>query len=111
MLSHQNIIANLRQVSDVINVEDKDVFLSSLPYFHAFGLCVTFFLPLIEGIPVVAHPDPTDSAGIGKVVAKNKVTIMCGTSTFLRLYTKNKKVHNLMFETLRVVVAGAERLN
>jgi len=111
ILSHQNIIANLRQISDVINVEDKDVILASLPFFHAFGLCVTFFLPLIEGIPLVAHADPTDAAGIGKAVSSNKVTIMCGTSTFLRLYSKSKKVHKLMFESLRVVVAGAERLN
>ncbi|MBQ2431177.1 MAG: AMP-binding protein, partial [Campylobacter sp.] len=33
------------------------------------------------------------------------------TSTFLRIYTKNKKLNPLMFSTLRLVVAGAEKLN
>jgi len=36
---------------------------------------------------------------------------LCGTSTFLRLYVRNKRVHPLMLESLRVVVSGAERLN
>ena len=35
---------------------------------------------------------------------------MTGTSTFFRLYTKNSKVHPLMFESLRLCVAGAEKL-
>lgn len=111
VLSHRNIMANLKQISDVLNTEDTDVVMASLPLFHAFGLTVTMFMPLIEGIPIVCHPDPTDSVNIGKAVAKYRATILCGTSTFLRLYTKNKRLHPLMFESLRIVVAGAEKLN
>ncbi|WP_028863465.1 acyl-[ACP]--phospholipid O-acyltransferase [Psychromonas aquimarina] len=111
MLSHTNIMANLKQVSDVLNTQESDVVLGSLPLFHAFGLTVTQFLPLVEGLPLVCHADPTDAVGIGKAVAKNQATIMCGTSTFLRLYAKNRKVSPLMFDSLRIVVAGAEKLN
>ncbi|WP_435235461.1 acyl-[ACP]--phospholipid O-acyltransferase [Psychromonas sp. PT13] len=111
MLSHTNIMANLKQVSDVLNTQDNEVILSSLPLFHAFGLTVTQFLPLVEGLPLVCHADPTDAVGIGKAVAKHQVTFMCATSTFLRLYAKNRKVLPLMFDSLRIVVAGAEKLN
>jgi acyl-[acyl-carrier-protein]-phospholipid O-acyltransferase/long-chain-fatty-acid--[acyl-carrier-protein] ligase len=111
MLSHKNIMANLKQTSDVLNTESSDVVMASLPLFHAFGLTVTQFMPLIEGIPMVCHADPTDAVNIAKAIAKYRVTVMCGTSTFLRLYTKNKKVHPLMLDSLRIVVAGAERLN
>ncbi len=111
MLSHRNIMANLKQVSDVLNTQDQDVVMASLPLFHAFGLTVTQFMPLIEGLPMVCHADPTDAINIAKAVAKYRATIMCGTSTFLRLYAKNRKVHPLMFESLRIVVAGAEKLN
>lgn len=110
-LSHVNFMANLKQISDVLNMEDKDVVMASLPLFHAFGLTVTQFLPLIEGLPLVCHPDPTDVVGIGKAVAKYRATIMCGTSTFLRLYCRNNKVHPLMLNSLRVVISGAEKLN
>lgn len=111
VLSHKNIMSNIRQVSDVLNTESDDVIMASLPLFHAFGLTVTCLMPLIEGIPIVAHPDPTDAANIGKAVAKHRATILFGTSTFFRLYTKNKRVLPLMFESLRIVVAGAEKLS
>ena len=104
-------MANLRQTADVLNVREDDCIMATLPLFHAFGLTVTCFMPLIEGMPVVCHPDPTDAPKIGKGVARYKATLMCATSTFLRLYTRNKRVHPLMFESLRAVVAGAEKLD
>nr|WP_019366857.1 acyl-[ACP]--phospholipid O-acyltransferase [Pseudomonas luteola] len=111
MLSHRNIMANLKQTSDVLNTENDDVVMASLPLFHAFGLTVTQFLPLIEGLPMVCHADPTDVMGIAKAVTTYRATIMCGTSTFLRLFTRNRKVHPLMLDSLRIIVAGAEKLS
>jgi len=111
MLSHRNIMANLKQVSDVLNTEERDVVMASLPLFHAFGLTVTQFMPLIEGLPLVCHADPTDALGTAKAIARYQVTLLCGTSTFFRLYTRNAKIHPLMLSSLRLVVAGAEKLN
>jgi acyl-[acyl-carrier-protein]-phospholipid O-acyltransferase/long-chain-fatty-acid--[acyl-carrier-protein] ligase len=110
VLSHRNFMANIKQISDVLKTRDNDVVMGCLPPFHSFGLTVTTFLPLIEGIPVVCHPDPTDVVNIAKAISRNNVTIMCATATFLRLYTKNKKVQPLMLDSLRIVVAGAEKL-
>ncbi|MCP3662005.1 MAG: acyl-[ACP]--phospholipid O-acyltransferase [Gammaproteobacteria bacterium] len=111
MLSHQNIMGNIKQISDVLDTRRDDAVMASLPLFHAFGLTVTGFLPLVEGVPAICHPDPTDVLTIAKAIARNRVTVMCGTSTFLRLYVRNRRIHPLMLESLRVVVAGAERLN
>jgi len=60
---------------------------------------------------MVCHPDPTDALGTAKAIAQHRATVLCSTSTFLRLYTRNSRIHPLMLESLRVVVAGAERLN
>lgn len=60
---------------------------------------------------MICHPDPTDSAGCAKAIAREKATILFGTSTFLRLYCRSTKVHPLMLESLRFVVAGAEKLS
>ena len=111
MLSHKNIMANLKQISDVLNTQDTDIVMATLPLFHAFGLTVTTMMPLVEGVPIVCHPDPTDAVNIAKLIAEYRATIFCGTSTFLRLYIKNKRVHPLMLESLRIVVAGAEKLS
>lgn len=111
MLSHRNMMANLKQIAAVLNVQADDCVLATLPLFHAFGLTVTCMLPLVEGIPLVCHPDPTDAANIGKAAARYRATILCGTSTFLGIYMRNKRLHPLMFDSLRVVVAGAEKLS
>jgi len=109
-LSHRNVLANIRQITDLLNPGAEDVLMANLPPFHAFGLTATTFLPLMEAIPMVCHPDPTDALGCAMAIARHRVTVLFGTSTFLRLYTKNRKVHPLMLAPLRLVVAGAERL-
>jgi len=109
-LSHTNMMGNIKQTTTLLNPTDDDVMLGTLPIFHSFGLTVTTLLPLIEGIPVASHPDPTDGLGIGKMAAKYEATILFATGTFLRLYTRNRKLIPLMFRHLRMVVAGAEKL-
>jgi acyl-[acyl-carrier-protein]-phospholipid O-acyltransferase/long-chain-fatty-acid--[acyl-carrier-protein] ligase len=110
-LSHRNIIGNIKQTSSVLNPNENDVIMGTLPLFHAMGLTATTFMPVVEGIPVVCHPDPTDGAGVAKLVAKYGGSILIGTSTFFRLYLRNRKVHPLMLKSLRIVVAGAEKLS
>jgi len=110
VLSHKNLMANIHQVTTLLNPEPKDLILGSLPLFHSFGFTVTTMLPLTQGIGVVCHPDPTDAVGIGRLAAKFEATMLFGTATFLRLYTRNRKLLPLMFRSLRMVVAGAEKL-
>jgi acyl-[acyl-carrier-protein]-phospholipid O-acyltransferase/long-chain-fatty-acid--[acyl-carrier-protein] ligase len=109
-LSHRNLASNARQIADALNTLDNDVIMCTLPTFHAFGLLASTLMPLSEGIPIVCHPDPTDAVNIGKGVARYEATLLFGTSTFLRLYAKNSRVHPMMFQSLRYIVAGAEKL-
>ncbi|MBN2768534.1 MAG: acyl-[ACP]--phospholipid O-acyltransferase [Campylobacterales bacterium] len=109
-LTHKNLLANIKQTSALLNFQYGDVILNSLPIFHSFGLTITTLLPLCEGVTMVSAPDPTDAASIGKLAVRYQPTIMFGTSTFFRLYTKNPKLHPLMFKSIRMVVAGAEKL-
>ena len=110
-LSHKNIMVNLKQITDILNSEDEDVIMSVLPLFHAMGLTIDMFKPLVEGMPVVCHPDPTDAESIGKAVAQYEATILIATSTFYRIYCRSKKVLPAMFASLRFVVAGGEKLS
>ena len=110
-LNHKNFMGNIRQFGNMLNFKKDDVILASLPIFHVFGLTVTLLAPLIEGVPFVAQPDPTDALGVGKLVAKYKVTLLFGTSTFFRIYSKNKKLLPIMFESVRFVIGGAEKIS
>jgi len=109
-LSHQNLMGNIKQIVTVLNPNEGDVMLGTLPIFHSFGLTVSTLLPLIEGIPVVCHPDPTDGYGIAKLSSKYHATFLFATATFFRLYARNRKIHPLMFDSLHMVIAGAEKL-
>lgn len=109
-LSQSNLIGNISQVSALLNPNKSDVVLGQLPIFHAFGLTVTTLLPLLQGIPLVTHPDPLDVKKIGQLVYNHQVSFMCGTSTFLNMYTRSHQIHPLLFSSLRMVVSGAEKL-
>lgn len=111
VLSHRNFMCNIKQISDVLDTRDEDVFMGGLPPFHSFGLTATTLLPMVEGIPVVCHPDPTDVLNCAKAIYRYQATLLLGTATFLRLYSRNKRVDPLMLESLRIVVAGAEKLS
>ncbi len=110
MLSHRNIMTNIKQVIDILNFDEEETVLGSLPLFHAFGMTVTTFMPIVTGLHVIFHPDPTDVVNIAKAVSRYRITMLCATPSFLRLYIQNRKVHPLMLESLRIVVAGGERL-
>lgn len=109
-LSHFNMLSNIKQFSTLLNVEDEEIMLNNLPLFHAFGLTCSVIFPLVEGMRFVCHPDPTDAVSIGKLVYQYNIRMMFGTSTLYNLYCRNKHLHPIMFKSLRLVVAGAEKL-
>ena len=109
-LSHSNIAANAKQAAIELGAVNSDVIMSTLPTFHAFGFAITTLMPLSEGIPIVCHADPKDVATIASGIEKYSGTILVGTPTFLRMYTIRKKVTPDSMQTLRLVVAGAEKL-
>lgn len=109
-LSHKNLAVNARQVADILNTQENDIMLSSLPTSHAFGLLATTLMPLSEGIPIVCHPDPNDTLRIAKGISTHQATLLfANASVFLR-YIDNPRIHPLMLASLRLVVAGAEKL-
>ena len=109
-LSHGNIAANAKQAAIELEAVESDVIMSTLPTFHAFGFAITTLMPLSEGIPIVCHADPKDVTTIASGIQKYSGSILVGTPTFLRMYTINKKVSVESMQSLRLVVAGAEKL-
>jgi acyl-[acyl-carrier-protein]-phospholipid O-acyltransferase/long-chain-fatty-acid--[acyl-carrier-protein] ligase len=110
-LSHSNLAANAKQAAIELSAVSTDVVMSTLPTFHAFGFAITTLMPLTEGIPIVCHPDPKDVTTIALGIKKYSGTILVGTPTFLRMYTVSKKVSSKSMSSLRLVVAGAEKLS
>ena len=109
-LTHRNIIGNVKQAMVLLEATANDRLMSILPIFHAFGLTATTLLPMLEGLMMICHPDPTDTEVLGKLSEKYSPTFLCATSTFLRIYAKSKHLKPEMLNSYRAVVAGAEKL-
>ena len=108
MLTHYNIAANVEQMGQTFMLNQHDVLLGVLPFFHSFGFTVTLWLPAVAGIGVAYHPSPLDLGAIATIVRDYRVTFLLSTPTFLQHYIR--KISPEDFGSLQFVVVGAEKL-
>jgi acyl-[acyl-carrier-protein]-phospholipid O-acyltransferase / long-chain-fatty-acid--[acyl-carrier-protein] ligase len=108
MLTHYNILSNIRQMTQVFTLGGNDKVLGILPFFHSFGFTVGLWLPAVHGIGVVFHPNPLDATSISELVAKYRVTFLIATPTFLQAYMRRCSPEH--FGSLQYVLVGAEKL-
>ncbi len=108
MLSHYNIVSNIRQMENILSLTHRDCFLGILPFFHSFGFTVTLCLPASVGSGVVFHPNPLDGKVIGTLAREHAVTLLLATPTFLQLYMRSVAPGD--FGGLHYVITGAEKL-
>jgi len=108
MLTHFNIASNISQVTQVFMLDGRDKVLGILPFFHSFGFTAGLWLPAVQGVGVVFHPNPLDAQVIGGLVEKYKVTFLVATPTFLQAYMRRCTPES--FGSLQYVLVGAEKL-
>jgi acyl-[acyl-carrier-protein]-phospholipid O-acyltransferase/long-chain-fatty-acid--[acyl-carrier-protein] ligase len=108
MLTHFNIASNIQQVAQVFMLGGKDKILGILPFFHSFGFMAGLWMPAVNGVGVVYHPNPLDARVIGELVSKYNVTFLIATPTFLQAYMKRCSPES--FGSLQFVLVGAEKL-
>jgi acyl-[acyl-carrier-protein]-phospholipid O-acyltransferase/long-chain-fatty-acid--[acyl-carrier-protein] ligase len=107
VLTHFNVVSNAEAIAQVFRTRPEDRILDVLPPFHSFGY-LTLWLGLTRGLAVVCHPNPVEAAVIGGLVERYAATILLATPTFLQVYLR--RCPPAQFGSLRLVVAGAERL-
>lgn len=107
-LSHANLLANARDLVDVLHVEPVDSVLAMLPPFHSFGLMVNMVLPLSLGIRAAFHPNPTEPGPLAAMMRDYRLTLMAAPPTFLgAVLDRAQGTEDLA--TLRCAFVGAEK--
>ena len=107
-LSHRNLLANTRQVAEMLDLRTSDTVLGALPFFHSFGATVCLLYPMIEGLSVVTYPNPLETSTCAELIHRHHVTLVLATPTFLRGYLK--RATRAQFANVKLVVTGAEKL-
>ncbi len=106
-LTHRNLLSNQKSSVAFFGLTRADSLLGFLPAFHSFGMAVTGLMPLLGGMRVVRHPDPTDARGLARKVAAYRPTLLAGTPTFVSYILDRAEPGQ--FESLRLVIVGAEK--
>ena len=106
VLSHANIIANIKQMTAIQTINFKDLLFNALPMFHSFGLTVGTLFPLFEGSKLFLYPSPLHYRVVAELVYELGATLMLGTDTFLRGYAKI--AHPYDFHNIRLMYSGGE---
>lgn len=107
-LTHANLLANIRQMLAVTDIEDRDRLFNALPLFHSFGLTVGTLLGLVRGIYVFLYASPLHYRLVPTLFYDRNCTIFLSTNTFLNGYAR--KAHPYDFRTLRYLFAAAEKI-
>lgn len=106
-LTHANLLANLRDLCQVSDFRGDDRLIGMLPPFHSFGIAITTILPLLGGVPVVYHPNPTEGVMLARLIEAYRVTLLAGTPTFLNGILRGVRAREL--DSLRAAISGAEK--
>lgn len=108
VLSNRALLANVDQIRAAIDFSVTERFFSALPMFHSFGLTAGAFLPLFSGVFSFLYTTPLHYKQIPALIREQRASVLFGTSTFFANYAKYATPED--FRSLRIVVAGAEKL-
>jgi long-chain acyl-CoA synthetase len=111
MLTHGNLLANLRQQMSIpdMQVEDKDVLYLALPLFHIFGLNVCLGLLVLNGASgvLVEKFDPIPSL---RLIHDHRVTILFGAPTMYSAWVSVPGADQYDLSSVRLAISGAAPL-
>ena len=81
MITHRNLNCDIYAFIRVVAWNSRDRLAGNLPLFHAYGFMVGVAFPSMGGTLVAYVLNPLDSAGVVRMVAKYKITILTAQST------------------------------
>ncbi|MHA1803934.1 MAG: AMP-binding protein, partial [Promethearchaeota archaeon] len=109
MLTHENEVANIKQVThwwEVDATKGEDIFLSAFPFFHLAGLFMNLGAIAYAGCQLLI-PNPRDTSHMIKLIEKWKPQIIVNVPTLYLMLIQDPKFRKLDLSSVRVYVSGA----
>lgn len=109
MLTHRNMIANLEQVSGILETvieKGKDLVVTALPLYHIFALLANGLLFLKYGCPNLLITNPRDMNGFVKELSKYPFAILPGVNTLFNGLLNTPGFSELDFSNFKFGLGG-----
>ena len=114
VLTHANLLANIRAMGEALDVSSSDVFVSWLPLYHDMGLIGAWLGTLHYGVPTVIMPPLAFLADPGRwlrAIGRHRATLSAAPNFAFELCCKNVRdehIKDLDLSSLRMLLNGAE---
>lgn len=108
MLSHRSVLSQTETVASSFPHDRNTCIVGFLPFFHSFGFTGTLWMPIVNGVRGIYHPNPLEPRSIGALVRQYQGNILIGTSTFLQGFIRRCTPEQL--SSVEFIVTGAEKL-
>jgi 1-acyl-sn-glycerol-3-phosphate acyltransferase len=114
VLSHVNLLANIRAMGEVLEASSSDIFVSWLPLYHDMGLIGAWLGCLYYGAPTVIMPPLAFLADPARwlwAIHRHGATLSAAPNFAFELCLKSirdQDIEGLSLKSLRVVTNGAE---
>jgi acyl-CoA synthetase (AMP-forming)/AMP-acid ligase II len=109
MLTHHNLVANLRQMEGLCYFNEDDTLICVLPLFHIYGLVVVLNMGLYTGATVVTMPR-FELESFLKAVQDYDVTLAHIVPPIVLALSKHPAVDNYRLPKLKTLFSGAAPL-
>lgn len=114
VLTHANLLANVRAMGEALDASSADTFVSWLPLYHDMGLIGAWLGTLYYGAPTVIMPPLAFLADPGRwlrAIGRHHATLSAAPNFAFELCCKNVRdedIEGFDLGSLRMVVNGAE---
>ncbi|NHN35994.1 AMP-binding protein [Pseudomaricurvus alcaniphilus] len=113
MLTHHNLVSNLRQVSDSIGdriQEGVEIFVAPLPLYHIYAFMIHGMLLVASGNHSILIPNPRDLDSLVKAIKPFPFTGFAGLNTLFNGLCHNDSFKALDFSALKLTTSGGMAL-
>lgn len=108
MLTHNNLISNVRSMDDVSDFDRDDNFLAVLPMFHSFGWATCVLLPLYVGCSITIL-DGFRPKEVLQVLSQKGITVFCGVPSMFAVLLKLRR--QAAFLSLKYAISGGDSIS
>lgn len=112
ILTHKNLISNAYQIIEYMPEEYKKniSYLSSIPFFHVYGMMTAMLTPLLQGSKIILIPDPRDIKTALKIIDKKRPVAFPGIPTLYHGILTYKDVKKYHIDNVKICISGASPL-